>query len=126
MVRIDSIKCTGCGYCVEVCPQQAITINNDVAVINQELCVDCGTCVAICPVNAIYEVAPVYAGQRKGGAQMRGRRWFGWGYQGRGRGNPYPFYRFYPWLPRRWWAYGLGSYPQTMPSYYPVYGPYQW
>jgi len=29
---------------------------------------------------------------------------------GGGRGNPYPFCRFYPWLPRRWWAYG---YPLT-------------
>ncbi|NPV28841.1 MAG: DUF5320 domain-containing protein [Firmicutes bacterium] len=31
-------------------------------------------------------------------------------------GNPYPFCRFFPWLPRRWWAYpgyaaGWGAYP---------------
>lgn len=26
---------------------------------------------------------------------------------GRGMGNPYPFCRFYPWLPRRWWAMGM-------------------
>jgi len=45
----------------------------------------------------------------------------GWG----GRGNPYPFCRFYPWLPRRWWAYpqyagyGAGGYP--VGSY--AYGP---
>ena len=40
---------------------------------------------------------------------MRGRGWFGWGGSwgwrpGRGRGNPYPFCRNFPWLPRRWWA----------------------
>ena len=89
MVRVDSIKCTGCGYCVEVCPQKAITINNDVAVINQELCVDYGTCVAICPVNAIYEVAPVYAGQRKGGDTMP--YGYGGGFGFRGASPPWPY-----------------------------------
>ncbi len=39
----------------------------------------------------------------------RGRgfgRGFGLG-TGRGMGNPYPFCRFHPWLPRRWWMYGM-------------------
>ena len=40
-----------------------------------------------------------------------GRGWFGRG-GGWGRGNPYPYCRFYPWLPRRWWAYGAGFYPR--------------
>lgn len=47
-----------------------------------------------------------------------GRRWFGrGGGWGRGRGNPYPFCRNFPWLPRRWW---------TMPGagYYGTSGPY--
>jgi hypothetical protein len=26
------------------------------------------------------------------------------------RGNPYPYCRFYPWLPRRWWAMGMNPY----------------
>jgi len=126
MARIDSVKCTGCGNCVDVCPQQAISIDNDLAVINQELCIQCGACAAICPASAIDELEPVYTGLGKGGDEMRGRRWFGRGYPGRGRGNPYPFCRFYPWLPRRRRAYGQGPYPQTMPSYYPVYRPYLW
>lgn len=25
-------------------------------------------------------------------------------YGGRGRGNPYPYCRFFPWLPRGWWS----------------------
>ncbi len=28
-----------------------------------------------------------------------------WAGGGWGRGNPYPFCRFFPWLPRGWWAY---------------------
>ena len=34
-----------------------------------------------------------------------GRGWFGWGGgRGWGRGNPYPFCRNFPWLPRWWWT----------------------
>jgi hypothetical protein len=29
---------------------------------------------------------------------------------GRGWGNPFPNCRFYPWLPRRWWATGMNPY----------------
>lgn len=110
MVRIDSIKCTGCGYCVDVCPQQAITIDNDVAVVNQELCVQCGTCLEICPANAIHVIAPIYAESGKGGDIMIGRGWFGggrgrgWGGFGfRGASPPWPYVgRGRGGLPRCW------------------------
>ena len=39
---------------------------------------------------------------------------------GRGMGNPYPFCRFYPWLPRRWWAMGITPYAAP----YQMYGAY--
>lgn len=32
-----------------------------------------------------------------------GRGFWGWG---RGFGNPYPFCRRFPWLPRGWWRFG--------------------
>lgn len=124
MLYIDSHKCTGCGACVDVCPQRAISVQNDMAVIDQRLCSQCGNCAGICPDDAIHALVPIYAESGKGGDVMRGRGWFGRGYQGWGRGNPYPFCRLYPWLPRRWWAYGPGLYPPTMPAYYPVYRPY--
>ena len=54
---------------------------------------------------------------------MWNRGWFGWGGLGMGRGNPYPFCRFAPWLPRRWWAYGAGAYPMAAPMPYGT-GPY--
>ena len=113
MLKIDTDKCVGCGACVDVCPHGAISVQNSIAVIDQKLCRQCENCAVACPADAVYVLEPVYAQSGKGGDEMRGRRWFGRGYPGwgRGRGNPYPFCRFYPWLPQRWWAYGPGPYP---------------
>jgi len=49
---VDTEKCTGCGNCVEVCPVEAIELN-DVAKVDEEMCVYCGACVTECPVDAI-------------------------------------------------------------------------
>ena len=51
-VTIDEGKCTGCGSCVEVCPVEAIKVN-DKAKVNEDECIDCGTCVDECPVEAL-------------------------------------------------------------------------
>ena len=39
--------------------------------------------------------------------------------RGGGGGNPYPYCRFFPWLPRRWWAYPANA-QQYMAPYPPV------
>jgi ferredoxin len=50
--KVDLEKCTACGNCKEVCPVDAITVNEK-AKIDADTCVDCGTCVDECPENAI-------------------------------------------------------------------------
>ena len=53
-VIIDAEKCEGCGVCVDVCPMEAITMNdNDKAVVDADVCGDCGACVDECPTEAI-------------------------------------------------------------------------
>ena len=50
---VDAEKCTACGACVDVCPVEAITMNEDVAVVDAENCTDCGACADECPTEAI-------------------------------------------------------------------------
>lgn len=47
--------CQGCleHPCQEVCPKQAIHMENGRSVINQEKCIKCGKCLESCPYNAI-------------------------------------------------------------------------
>lgn len=51
--EVNSEKCTGCGLCVDVCPVEAIKVEDDVAVVNADECTDCGACVDECPNEAI-------------------------------------------------------------------------
>ncbi len=52
-VTVDVEKCTGCGTCVDVCPVEAITVENDVAVVDEAECVECGACADECPNDAL-------------------------------------------------------------------------
>ncbi|PTD93377.1 ferredoxin [archaeon SCG-AAA382B04] len=49
---VDEEECISCGSCVNVCPVDAIELE-DVAVIDAESCIDCGSCISKCPVDAI-------------------------------------------------------------------------
>ena len=49
--------CLGFGNCVKKCPQNAISVENGVAVVERELCVGCGVCVDACPKHVI-ELVP--------------------------------------------------------------------
>jgi ferredoxin len=51
--KVDADKCTGCGLCVDVCPMEAIRLEEDLAVIDEEKCNLCGQCVEECPNDAI-------------------------------------------------------------------------
>ncbi len=45
--------CIACGKCQKACPTTAITVQNGLAVVNEELCNGCGACVAACPPHCI-------------------------------------------------------------------------
>ena len=52
-VKIDPMKCVGCGTCLEVCVFKGREIIDGKATIDPELCLGCGRCVDECPNGAI-------------------------------------------------------------------------
>lgn len=45
-------KCTGCGSCVQECPQEAIEIRREKSRTNRQVCIGCGKCAEVCPNEA--------------------------------------------------------------------------
>jgi ferredoxin len=48
----DYDLCSACGSCADVCPVDAVTID-EFAEVDEEWCVGCGVCVKVCPTSAI-------------------------------------------------------------------------
>jgi Na+-translocating ferredoxin:NAD+ oxidoreductase RNF subunit RnfB len=53
VLKTCKIGCIKCELCVKNCPEQCITMQNHIPVVNHALCTSCGTCAAKCPTKAI-------------------------------------------------------------------------
>ena len=70
---LDKKDCCGCASCVQVCPKQCISMNEDCEgflypKVDSAACVDCGLCEKVCPViNQGYTIVPLatYAAKNK-------------------------------------------------------------
>ncbi|MFW9905056.1 MAG: 4Fe-4S binding protein [Candidatus Thorarchaeota archaeon] len=51
--QVDEDLCSGCETCVDRCQMNAITIVDDISVINLDRCIGCGLCVTTCPEDAL-------------------------------------------------------------------------
>lgn len=49
-----SAGCIGCKMCTKVCEYEAISVNNNLAVIDYNKCINCGKCAKVCPVKVIH------------------------------------------------------------------------
>ena len=54
---VNENTCTGCGTCLDVCPTEAIIMQDKHAVITMD-CMDCGACPRVCPEGAIRQGLP--------------------------------------------------------------------
>lgn len=50
---VSSEECEGCGGCISVCPEKAITFDG-AAVVDPDCCIGCWNCVEVCPSGAIH------------------------------------------------------------------------
>ena len=52
--RVDEETCTACGLCGEICPVEAIAVDQSgVTAVKADACIGCGLCASACPVEAI-------------------------------------------------------------------------
>ena len=53
-IVIDKELCIGCGVCVEMCPEDVLELQGEVAtVINLDDCIECEACQVNCEYEAI-------------------------------------------------------------------------
>ena len=51
--EVDEIRCTYCRECAEMCQFKAISVLNNIVLLFPEMCHGCGGCMAVCPEGAI-------------------------------------------------------------------------
>jgi len=51
--KVDRKLCNGCGDCIDICPQKAISFIEKKSKIDKEKCIGCAECITFCPQGAI-------------------------------------------------------------------------
>jgi NAD-dependent dihydropyrimidine dehydrogenase PreA subunit len=53
-LKFDPESCTGCGVCIDVCPQSVFALNSrTIHVVRGDACMECGACQVNCPFGAV-------------------------------------------------------------------------
>ena len=53
-LTLDEDRCTGCGFCLLVCPHAVLRMNDrHVQIENKDACMECGACAMNCSTGAL-------------------------------------------------------------------------
>ena len=55
--KVCDMGCIGCRICAKNCPENAITVENNVAKIDYSKCTGCDVCISKCPRKIIWSAA---------------------------------------------------------------------
>jgi len=53
--RVSDVPCDGCGSCVQVCREEAVTLEESGPSVDQGRCLGCGQCIQVCPTGTLQE-----------------------------------------------------------------------
>ena len=51
--RVDHESCTSCAACIDSCPMEALSIQDEGAEVDRDRCIGCGICTVECPTGAL-------------------------------------------------------------------------
>ena len=58
------VSCIGCGICEKTCTAGAIHVEDNCAVIQEDICLSCGMCSVKCPRHVIHDLRGVFTAVR--------------------------------------------------------------
>ena len=51
--HVDENRCYGCAACIALCPVNALSLLDRLAVVEEPNCTHCNHCIPLCPVHAL-------------------------------------------------------------------------
>ncbi len=50
---VNNDRCFGCAACIALCPVNALSLINIMAIVDEPTCTHCNLCIPACPVHAL-------------------------------------------------------------------------
>jgi Fe-S-cluster-containing hydrogenase component 2 len=50
---VNNDRCFGCAACIALCPVNALSLVNIMAIVEESACTHCNLCIPACPVHAL-------------------------------------------------------------------------